>query len=411
MPPEPRGFRSGASLNPRKGEEDLLGRCRAALAHAESIQRLRTLRPAATGAAARLTIAERSLVNLGSNNYLGLAEHPRVKAASVAAIERGGVGAGASRLLTGHRSEHEELEAAIARLKGTESALVFSSGYLANVGVIPALVGRGDVIFADRDDHASLIEGCRTSGARLRVYRRDRLDRLQALLARRPRSGAILIVTESVFSMEGDLAPLPDLVDLAERYGASVMVDDAHATGVFGARGGGSSEHWNLQDRPIIQMGTLSKALGALGGFVAGPKILIDHLVNRAKSFIYTTALPAAIAAAALEAIRIVEKDPEPRRRLWANRRFWHDGVRALGFDTFNSASPIVPLRIGSDTLAVEMSSALTAEGVYAPAIRPPTVPAGAARIRTSILATHTVEDLALTLAAVERVGKRLGLV
>lgn len=398
-------------MKPRKEEGDLLRRCRGALAHAESLQRLRTLRPVATGAGAHLTIEGRSLVNLGSNNYLGLAEHPRVKAAAEAAIERDGVGAGASRLLTGHRSEHETLEAAIARLKGTESALVFSSGYLANIGVIPALVGRGDVIFADRDDHASLIEGCRASGARLRVYRRDRLDRLQALLAKRPRSGAILIVTESIFSMEGDLAPLPDLVDLAERYGASVMVDDAHATGVLGARGSGSSEHWNLRDRPIIQMGTLSKALGALGGFVAGPKILIDHLVNRAKSFIYTTALPTAIAAAALEAIRVLEDDPEPRRRLWANRRFWHDGVRALGFDTFNSASPIIPLRIGSDALAVEMASALAAEGVYAPAIRPPTVPAGSARIRTSILATHTVEDLALALSAVERVGKRLGLV
>ncbi|MBI3607335.1 MAG: 8-amino-7-oxononanoate synthase [Nitrospirae bacterium] len=388
----------------------MLNRCCAALAHAESLQRLRTLRPVVTGAGARLTIEGRSLVNLGSNNYLGLAEHPRVKAAASAAIERDGVGAGASRLLTGHRSDHEDLEAAIARLKGTEAALVFSSGYLANIGVIPALMGRGDVIFADRDDHASLIEGCRASGARLRVYRRDRLDRLQTLLAQRPRSGAVLIVTESVFSMEGDLAPLPDLVDLAERHGASVMVDDAHATGVLGTRGSGSSEHWNLQDRPIIQMGTLSKALGALGGFVAGPKILIDHLVNRAKSFIYTTALPAAIAAAAFEAIRIVEDDPEPRRRLWANRLFWHDGVRGLGFDTFNSASPIIPIRIGSDALAVEMASALAAEGVYAPVIRPPTVPAGSARIRTSILATHTVEDLVLALAAVERVGKRLGL-
>jgi 8-amino-7-oxononanoate synthase len=398
-------------LKPRKDEGDLLSRCRGALAHAESLQRLRTLRPVATGAGAHLTIEGRSLVNLGSNNYLGLAEHRRVKAAASAAIERDGVGAGASRLLTGHRSEHEELEAAIARLKGTEAALVFSSGYLANIGVIPALVGRGDVIFADRDDHASLIEGCRASGARLRVYRRDRLHRLQTLLAQRPRSGAILIVTESVFSMEGDLAPLPDLADLAERFGASVMVDDAHATGVLGTRGSGSSEHWNLQDRPIIQMGTLSKALGALGGFVAGPKILIDHLVNRAKSFIYTTALPTTIAAAALEAIRVLEDDPEPRRRLWANRRFWHDGVRALGFDTFNSASPIIPLRIGSDALAVDMASALAAEGVYAPAIRPPTVPAGSARIRTSILATHTVEDLALALSAVERVGKRLGLV
>ena len=375
------------------------------------MQRLRALRPVEAGAGPRLTLDSRSLVNLGSNNYLGLADHPRVKAAALAAIERHGVGAGASRLLTGHTEVHEELEAAIARLKGAEAALVFGSGYLANLGIIPALVGRGDAIFADRDDHASLIEGCRASGARLRVYRRDRLDRLDALLARSPRAGATLIVTESVFSMEGDLAPLPDLADLADRHGALLMVDDAHATGVLGARGSGSSEHWGLQDRPIIQMGTLSKALGALGGFAAGPKTLIDYLVNRAKTFIYTTALPAAIAAAALEAIRILDEDPEPLSRLRANRRFWHDGVQALGFDTMGSASPIVPLRIGADALAVEAASALAVEGVYAPAIRPPTVPAGTARIRTSILATHTAEDLALALSAVERVAARLRLV
>lgn len=375
------------------------------------MQRLRTLRPVEAGAGPRLTLDGRSLVNLGSNNYLGLADHPRVKAAALAAIERHGVGAGASRLLTGHTDVHEELEAAIARLKGAEAALVFGSGYLANLGIIPALVGRGDAIFADRDDHASLIEGCRASGARLRVYRRNRLDRLDALLARSPRAGTTLIVTESVFSMEGDLAPLPDLADLADRHGALLMVDDAHATGVLGARGSGSSEHWGLQDRPIIQMGTLSKALGALGGFVAGPKTLIDYLVNRARTFIYTTALPAAIAAAALEAIRILEEDPAPLRRLRANRRIWHDGVRALGFDTMGSASPIVPLRIGADGPAVEAAAALAAEGVYAPAIRPPTVPAGTARIRTSILATHTAEDLALALSAVERVAARLRLV
>jgi 8-amino-7-oxononanoate synthase len=403
--------RPDARIQAPPSPHDLFGRYRNALADAEHMQRLRTLRPVEAGAGPRLTLDGRPLVNLGSNNYLGLADHPRVKAAALAAIERHGVGAGASRLLTGHTDVHEELEAAIARLKGAEAALVFGSGYLANLGIIPALVGRGDAIFADRDDHASLIEGCRTSGARLRVYRRDRLDRLDALLARSPRAGATLIVTESVFSMEGDLAPLPDLADLADRYGALLMVDDAHATGVLGARGRGSSEHWGLQDRPIIQMGTLSKALGALGGFVAGPKTLIDYLVNRARTFIYTTALPAAIAAAALEAIRILEEDPEPLSRLRANHRTWHDGVQALGFDTFHSASPIVPLRIGADGPAVEAAAALAAAGVYAPAIRPPTVPAGTARIRTSILATHTAEDLALALSAVERVAARLRLV
>jgi 7-keto-8-aminopelargonate synthetase-like enzyme len=241
------------------------------------------------------------------------------------------------------------------------------------------------------------------------VYRRDQLDQLRTLLKRRPQTGRALIVTDSVFSMEGDLAPLPDLAALAEQYDAMLLVDDAHATGVLGSRGTGSSEHWNLRDRPIIQMGTLSKALGALGGFVAGPRVLIDYLINRARTFIYTTALPAAIATAALEAIRVLEDEPDRREHLWANRHVWHDGVRKLGFDTFGSASPIIPLRIGSDALAVQMASALMEEGVFAPAIRPPTVPAGTARLRTSVLATHSPEDLGFALSAVARVAKHLG--
>jgi 8-amino-7-oxononanoate synthase len=349
------------------------------------------------------------MINFGSNNYLGLAEHPRVKAAAVRAIERDGVGAGASRLLTGDRAVHDELEVALATLKATEAALVFSTGYQANVGVISSLVGRGDLILADRDCHASLIDGCRASGARFRVYRRDQLDHVQTVLARRHGTGRTLIVTDSVFSMEGDLAPLPDLAALADRHDALLVVDDAHATGVLGSRGAGSSEHWNLRDRPIIQLGTLSKALGALGGFVAGPHVLIDYVLNRARTFIYTTALPAGIAAAALEAIRVLHDEPERREQLWTNTRLWQDGVRALGFDTFGSASPIVPLRIGNDGLALRVSAALADEGVYAPAIRPPTVPAGTARLRTSVLATHTRDDLALALSALQRVAARLG--
>ncbi len=391
--------------------QDPFTRYKQDLERIRTADRLRVLRAIEGGVGPRFEWNGRTLINFGSNNYLGLAEHPRVKAAAVRAIEREGVGAGASRLLTGHASVHDELERALARLKGTEAALVFSTGYQANLGIIPSLVGRGDLILADRDCHASLIDGCRAGNARFRVYRRDRLDQLKAVLSRRPATGHALLVTDSVFSMEGDLAPLPDLIALAEQHDALLLVDDAHATGVFGARGSGSSEHWTLRDRPIIQMGTLSKALGALGGFVAGPQVLIDYLVNRARTFIYTTALPAAIAAAALAAIRLVEEEPERRERLWANCRWWHDGVRALGFDTFNSASPIVPLRIGSDALAVRMASALLEEGVFAPAIRPPTVPNGAARLRTSVLATHSPEDLTRSLAAVERVATRLGVI
>jgi 8-amino-7-oxononanoate synthase len=383
---------------------------RAELERFRRADRLRTISSTEGGAGPRISRAGRSLINFGSNNYLGLAEHPRVKAAAIRTIEHHGVGAGASRLLTGDCAVHDELEYELARLKNAEAALVFPTGYQANVGVIASLVGRGDLVLADRDCHASLIDGCRASGARFRVYRRDRLDQLDGGLKRRPATGRTLIVTDSVFSMEGDLAPLPDLAALADRHGALLLVDDAHATGVFGLRGTGSSEHWQLRDRPIVQVGTLSKALGALGGFVAGPRVLIDYVLNRARTFIYTTALPAAIAAAALEAARIVRDEPDRRERLWANTRRWHDGVRALRFDTFASESPIVPLRIGNDGLALRVASALAEEGVYAPAIRPPTVPAGTARLRTSVLATHTPDDLAFALSALERVAARFGI-
>ncbi|MEO5657538.1 MAG: 8-amino-7-oxononanoate synthase [Nitrospiria bacterium] len=395
---------------PAPVRSDAFARYRKTLADVAHRRQARTLRAVVDGGGPRLILDGRSLINLGSNNYLGLAEHPRVERAAADAMSRAGVGAGASRLLTGHGAVHEALEAALARLKGAERALVFSSGYLANVGTIPALVGRGDLILADRDIHASLVDGCRVSGARLRVYRRDRLDRLGAALASR-RSGLALIVTEGVFSMEGDLAPLPDLADLAERHGALLMVDEAHATGVFGATGSGSVEHWGLQERVPIQMGTLSKALGALGGFVAGSQLLIEYLIHRARTFIYTTAVPAGIAAAALEAIRLLDAEPERRRRLWANCALWRDGVTALGFDTFRSASPIVPLRVGSDDLALRLSAELATEGVYAPAIRPPTVPKGTARLRTSILATHSTDDLVFALSALERVATRVGLI
>lgn len=388
-----------------------LARYQQELERIHKADRLRVLRTITGGVGPRFEWNGRTLVNFGSNNYLGLAEHPRVKAAAIRAIEREGVGTSASRLLTGHTAVHDELETALARLKSTEASLVFSTGYQANLGIIPSLVGRGDLILADRDCHASLIDGCRTSRARFRVYRRDRLDQLKTLLSKRPKTGSALIVTDSVFSMEGDLAPLPDLVAFAEQHDALLLVDDAHATGVFGAQGTGSSEHWNLRDRSIIQMGTLSKALGALGGFVAGPKVLVDYFINRARTFIYTTALPSAIAAAALEAIRIVADEPERREQLWANCRTWHDGVRKLGFDTFNSASPIIPLRINSDALAVQVASALAEEGVFASAIRPPTVPVGTARLRTSVLATHSPEDLSLSLSALERVAKHLGVI
>ena len=353
----------------------------------------------------------REVIMLASNDYLGLAGHPGPKHAAVAATERYGVGTGASRLISGTLPPHAELETALARFKGADAALLFGSGYLANLGVIPVLAKRGDLILADRLCHASLLDGCRLSRADLRVYRHGDLSQLEALLARRPARGRTLIVTDGIFSMDGDAAPLPGLLDLAERYGAEIFVDDAHGTGVMGQHGRGTLEHFGVEDRIPFHMGTLGKALGAAGAYVTGSATFVQYLINTSRPFMYTTAPPPATAAAARAALALVEAEPERRARLWANREHLHSGLIRLGFRTSATISPIIPVLIGDPEKAVAMARLLFDMGVYAPAIRPPTVPKNGSRIRTTVSSEHTVTQLDRALDAFRHAGQQMRII
>lgn len=320
-----------------------------------------------------------------SNDYLGLAGHPRIKRAAQEAIERYGWGTGASRLVSGNTTIHEALEVELAHFKGTEAALVFPSGYMANVGTVTALVGKGDIVVGDRLNHASLIDGCRLSGADFRVYAHKDTEGLEGILRRSSQYGKRLIVTDGVFSMDGDLAPLPHIVELAKKYKAMLMVDDAHGTGVLGKKGKGTLEHYGLERGVDVQMGTLSKALGGIGGFVAGGKTLIEYLKNRSRPFIYTTALPVAACAAAREALKIIEEEPSRREALWKNVRCLQEGLNVPGVE-----SPIFPIVIGDAKEAVALSRSLFEKGLWVTAIRPPTVPEGTSRLRVTVTSEHT---------------------
>ena len=378
------------------------------LARRSLLRRLRTIESASD---AEVTLDGRPVILMASNNYLGLAAHPAVKRAAIEATERFGVGAGAARLVSGSLPPHEELESELAKFKGTEAALTFGSGYLANLGVIPALIGTDGRIFADRLCHASLIDGCRLSGASLRVYRHNDMAHLKSLLAKGPAKRDTLIVTDGVFSMDGDLAPLPDLVELAGRYGARLFVDDAHGTGVMGAHGRGTIEHFGLEDRVPFHMGTLGKALGTSGAYVAGPAAVITYLVNTARTFLFATAPPPATAAATVAALQIVRTDPSRRARLWENRQYLWSGLTRLGFRLTDSASPILPIVVGDAPKTVAMADRLLELGVYAPAIRPPTVPRETSRIRATVTSEHSRTQLDQALAAFERAGREQGVI
>ncbi len=360
----------------------------------------------------RVRIGGREIILLCSNDYLGLANHPALRKAAEGALKRYGFGAGASRLVSGTMVLHRELEERIAAFKGTESALLFNSGYAANTGVIPALAGRGDTVFSDRLNHASIVDGCLLSRAAVRRYRHADVGHLERLLADAEKSRTRLIVTDGVFSMDGDVAPLAEIVKLAGRYGAAVMVDDAHGTGVIGENGRGTAEHLGVDMRRIdVHMGTLGKGLGAFGAFVAGSKDVIDLLVNRARPFIYSTALPPAVVVAALAALDIIEREPERRVMLWEKARFMRKGLEELGFDTMNSGTQIIPLLVGDAGKAVAMTEALLAENVFAQAVRPPTVPEGTARIRVTVTAVHSQRDLEKALDAFKKAGREVGLI
>lgn len=357
------------------------------------------------------TIEGRTTIVMASNDYLGLTTHPAVIEAAVDATRRCGAGAGAARLLSGTLPPHRDLETALARFKQTDRALIFGSGYLANIGLIPALAGRGALIVADRLAHASLWDGCRLSGADVRVFEHNDVSDLERVLRTRAAGRRAVVVTEGVFSMDGDVAPLPDLAAVAARYEADLVVDDAHGTAVMGPMGRGTIEHFGVQKQIPFQMGTLSKAIGTSGGFVVGETAFIEYLVNTARSFIYATAPPPGTTAAAVAALAVIDAEPERRSRLWANRDRLHDGLLKAGFRLSATASPILPILIGDAERALAFAQRLEALGVYAPAIRPPTVPADGSRVRLTVTAAHTVAQIEQVLAACGTAGRELRLI
>lgn len=373
----------------------------------------RSLRTVAGSQGSRVVAEGREVVLLCSNNYLGLADHPSLKRAAVEAVERYGTGSGASRLVSGTMELHAALEERLARFKGTEAALVFNSGYAANSGIIPALVGRGDVVFSDRLNHASIVDGCLLSRARFVRYPHNDMNALERLLAEHRGAGRMLIVTDGVFSMDGDLAPLPALVALKRQYGALLMVDDAHGTGVLGESGRGSAEQFEVAADIDLQMGTLGKALGGFGAYVAASAEVVELLINRARSFIFSTSLPPAVLAAARAALDLVDS-PEGkalRRRLARSAALFRYALQEAGFDTMGSETQIVPALVGEAEPAMTFTRRLLEEGFYVQGIRPPTVPAGTCRLRCTLMATHDESDLERAVAAMARIGKELGIV
>jgi 8-amino-7-oxononanoate synthase len=379
----------------------------AEIEHSGLYRRLRLVAGAQEGT---VVLDGREILLLSSNNYLGLTNHPALKRTAQVAIERFGCGAGASRLISGHMELHQELEQRLADFKHAEAALVFPSGYQANIGILSALMGPGDTIFSDELNHASIIDGCRLARAQVQIFRHRDITHLAQLLAACPPSGQRLIVTDSVFSMDGDVAPLVDIVRLARRHQAWVMVDEAHATGVFGVHGAGVVEELGLEDEVEIQMGTLSKALGGAGAYIAGSRELIEWLINRARSFIYTTGVPPAVAASALAALDIITQEPERRQQLWDNAAVLGQGLEKLGYTLGPTRSPILPVLIGSVKQTMALADGLLQRGIYAQGIRPPTVPEGTSRLRITPIATHTREQLEQALETFAAVGKELGI-
>ena len=371
----------------------------------------RHITPLHSGVGPVVEMAGRRILLLASNDYLGLTTHPEVVQSAIEATQRFGTGAGAARLISGSLPPHQELESVLAQFKGTEAALTFSSGYLANIGTIPALIGRGGLILADRLCHASLIDGCRLSAADFRVYRHNDTDHLQSLLSTRRKSRRTLIVTDGLFSMDGDLAPLPELWRLAQNYEAELYIDDAHGTGVMGPHGRGTAEHFGLDADLPFQMGTLGKAFGSSGAYLAGSSTLIHYLINTSRSFIFTTAPTPSSAAAVTAALRVMQREPERRARLWANRERLFSGLMQMGFRLSRSVSPIMPILVGNAETAISFAEHLFAESVYAPAIRPPTVPDNTSRIRVTVTSEHTSNHIDHALTAFQRAGQSAGLI
>ncbi len=354
----------------------------------------------------------RQVINLSSNNYLGLTTHPRLRQRALEAIERWGVGSGAVRTIAGTMTIHMELEEKIAKFKHVEASVVFQSGFTANAGTVQAILGREDVIVSDELNHASIIDGCRLSRAEIKVFPHKDIEGCEKVLKEiANHKGRKLLITDGVFSMEGDIAPLPQLVELAEKYGCIMMIDDAHASGVLGRNGRGTVDHYNLHGRVDIQVGTLSKAIGALGGYVCASRDTVEFLYHRARPFLFSTSHPPSVAATCLAAFEVLEEEPQLIEKLWVNTKFFKEGLKKLGFNTGVSETPITPVIVGDAALAHEFSCQLFQEGVFAQGIGFPTVPQGKARIRTIVTATHPQEELQRALGILEKVAKKLKII
>ena len=372
----------------------------------------RPLRVLESAQAAEVTIAGRRLINLSSNNYLGLNTHPRLVEATVRAATEWGAGSGAVRTIAGTQSVHEELERRLAGFKGTPAALTFQSGYTVNVGVIGSMLGEGDCVVSDKLNHASIIDGIRLTRADRILYEHADVDDADRALRQARDRGyrRVLLVTDGVFSMDGDIAPLPELVERAEAHGAAVMVDDAHASGVLGSNGRGTTDHFGLQGRIALNIGTLSKALGVVGGYVAASQTVRDHLIHTARPFLFSSSHPPAVAAACIAAIDVLEQEPELIDRLWESTRRFKAGLAELGFDTGPSQTPITPVMCGEAAAAMALSDALLERGVFAQGIGFPTVPRGRARVRTIVTAAHSDAQLDAALEIFADAGRAAGL-
>jgi glycine C-acetyltransferase len=360
---------------------------------------------------ARARFDGRSVVNLSSNNYLGLTTHPQLRERTLEATRTFGVGSGSVRTIAGTMAIHLELERKLAEFKKTEAVVVFQSGFAANAGTVAAVLGREDVIVSDELNHASIIDGARLSRAEIKVFAHRDAAAARKILQELPKERRKLLITDGVFSMDGDLGALPDLAALAEEFGCIMMVDDAHASGVFGRNGRGTIDHFGLHGRVDIQVGTLSKAIGALGGYVAGSRALVEFLYHRARPFLFSTSHPPGVAAACIAAIDVLLAEPQLIDRLWENTKFFKAGLARLGFDTGTSESPITPVIAGEGALAMKLSDRLFDEGVFAQGLAFPTVPRGKARVRTIVTAAHTRDELQYALDAFAKVGRELGII
>jgi glycine C-acetyltransferase len=372
-------------------------------------QRLRVLE---SESAAESRFDGKDVINLASNNYLGLTTHPKLREAALEAVRKYGVGSGAVRTISGTMRLHMQLEERIAAFKNVEACVVFQSGFAANAGTVSAILGPEDHIISDELNHASIIDGCRLSKAKIHVFpHKDAAAAERTLAELESQPGRKLLISDGVFSMDGDIAPLPQLVEAAARHGAIMMVDDAHSSGVLGRNGRGTIDHFGLHDRVDVQVGTLSKAIGVLGGYVCGSRDLIQFLYHRARPFLFSTSHPPAVAAACLAAFDVLEAEPERIDRLWENTRYFKQGLTTAGFDTGASETPITPIMAGEAKMAHQLSRELFDNGVLATGIGFPTVPKGKARVRTIVTATHTKEELDRALEVFRKAGKKLGIV